>query len=82
MTTRIDHTGCSHSATPKGRAYCRNLRREAIKAAQAQYNVVASVDQAERDQYDEYYALVENVAYHCGVELRQAYEIVENGPVL
>jgi hypothetical protein len=81
MTTRSDHTDCSHDATPKGRAWCRNMRNQAIKKAQQAYTALWTVETPDQGAYDEYYALVDDVAYRLGVEVREAYTIVEDGPV-
>lgn len=78
MTTRIDHTNCSHDATPAARKWCRDNRRDAIRQAQHAY-----LDCEEgKVESAEYYAIVELLSYTLGVSLDEAYEIVENGPSL
>lgn len=79
---RIDHTGCSHDRTPKGRAYCREMRRDAIKRAQEAYMALWTVGTPAGEAYDEYHALVEDVIFRLGVERAEAYEIVEHGPIV
>lgn len=81
-TTRIDHTGCSHDRTPRGRAWCREMRRDAIMKAQAAYAALWTVEEQAGETYDEYYALVDDVRFRIGCSLTEAYAIVEKGPVV
>ncbi len=81
-TARINHTDCSHDATPRGRAWCRKMRTDAIKTAQAAYLDLCTRDENTAAAFDNYYALVHDVSFRLGVELRDAYEIVENGPLV
>lgn len=80
--TRINHTDCSHDSTARGRAWCRDNRRNVVRAAQAAYMTLWTVQTPSHDDYDTYYALVDDVRYCLGGTLREAYELVENGPVL
>lgn len=82
MTNRIDHTDCTHDRTPKGRAYCRNMRRDAIMRAQAAYADLWAVQAGSPEKHDEYYALVDDVRFRLGVTLSEAYDVVERGPVI
>jgi hypothetical protein len=79
-TTRIDHTDCTHEATPKGRAWCRADRKRRIADCQARY--LAVEDEPNFEGQREYEATVELLAGYLGVELHEAYQIVENGPVV
>jgi hypothetical protein len=81
-TTRIDHTNCSHDRNARGRAWCRETRRDAIKRAQAAYGALWTLETPAGEMYDEYHALVEDVIFRLGVDRAEAYDIVENGPVV
>lgn len=78
MTSRIDHTNCSHEATSKARQVCRDRRREALREAQQMYLDCDLTGTG----WDNYYATVEMFAGLIGVALDEAYDIVENGPVV
>jgi hypothetical protein len=82
MTNRIDHTNCSHDRNAKGRAWCREMRRDAIKTAQEAYAKLWTLDGQAGETYDEYYAFVDDVRFRLGVTLTEAYAIVENGPII
>lgn len=49
-----------------------------LKDAQARY----MEHEAGLGEASEYYAVVENLAFHFGISLDEAYELVENGPVV
>lgn len=76
--SRIDHTGCSHTATPAGRKGCRENRVRALREAQQMF---LDCD-ATGTGWDEYYATVELYAGLVRVTLDEAYDIVERGPVI
>jgi len=80
MTNRMDHTNCTHDATAAGRRYCRADRKMAIKCLQAAYMAAAVGNDSELIR--EYEARVEIFSTNWGIELREAYKIVENGPIL
>lgn len=80
MTTRIDHTNCSHDRTAKGRAWCRNERNRALVNAQAAFLKASETNDIEA--IIEYRATVDQFAYVSGISLDEAYNQVENGPVL
>lgn len=82
MTNRMDHTNCTHEATPKGRAWCRNAYRAAIKGLQAEYMAVASIDQADAQAIREYEAGVDLFSGRWGIDFHEAFNIIENGPVI
>lgn len=82
MTNRIDYTLCTHSRTAKGRAWCRDNRKDAVRKAQQAYDGLCKVDTPAYGEYNEYYALVDHVAYVMGIDLTAAYDVVENGPVV
>ena len=80
MTNHADH---NHPATPAGRRDCRARTTKAIRTAQQAYmGLWAGVEAPSRDTYDTYYALVADVEFVVGCTLREAYELVENGPCL
>lgn len=79
-TTRIDHTHCTHDRTPRGRAFCRTRRNDAVRAAQVAY--MALDLNASFDVYENYAGLVGHVAFTLGIDVRDAYRAVENGPVI
>lgn len=81
-TTRIAHTNCTHDSTPRGRAWCRGVRKDAIRRAQAAYTALWAVQAPAGEAYDEYHALVSDVAFQLEITTDAAYEIVENGPVV
>lgn len=80
MTTRIDHTDCSHDSTPKARAWCRADRVRRIKECQTRYLEVAA--DPNFSGQSEYEAMIDLLAGFLGMELRATYDLVENGPVL
>lgn len=80
MTNRIDHTNCSHSATPAGRKWCREMRKDAIRQAQKAY--MKCQESGNHDDFSEYYALVDHVGFLLGLDHDDAYDLVERGPVV
>lgn len=78
--TRIDHTNCLHPRGAFERKHCRADRQAAIKACQVRYMEVA--DDLNFAGQREYEAMVELLSYRLGVDLLDAYQIVENGPVM
>lgn len=80
MTTRLDHTACSHDRTPVARKACRARRRTDIKKLQAEYMIVA--DSPDFHGQSEYEAGVEIFAMIWGMDLRDAYDLIENGLVV
>lgn len=78
-TTRIDHTGCSHTATPKARAACRAERNRRIREAQQMFLVLVPGD---TPAWDAYNATVDSLSYFLRVPFADAFVIVEDGPVI
>lgn len=79
-TTRFDHTTCLHPATAAGRRYCRADRKMAIKGLQAAYMEMEISDDTELRR--EYEARVDIFSQNWGIALRDAYNLIENGPVV
>lgn len=79
-TTRFDHTDCSHDRTPAARGRCRARRASDIREAQAAFQVAWDVN--ETFEIREYEAIVDLFATRWGMELRAAYDLIENGPVV
>ncbi len=75
---KINHSSCGHASTPAARRNCRSVRNDMLKATQAAY---MDWEMARVDSSGEYDAMVENLAFHFGILLDEAYELVENGPV-
>ena len=83
--TRIDHTNCRQVRTPKARAACRadraaggrgrNLRIWALQAAYMHA-------EAGNMPYADYEAMVDLFAGEFGIKLQDAFELIENGPVI
>lgn len=78
--TRFDHTNCTHPATPKGRAWCREARRSDIRKAQAAHSL--AWDTNATPEIREYEATVDLFAMRWGMDLHDAYDLIENGPVV
>lgn len=78
MTNRMDHTDCSHEATTRARTSCRTGRRDVLRAAQRGF-MDADIEAITWDAYRE---LVCTVALRFNIEVRDAYELIENGPVV
>jgi hypothetical protein len=79
-TTRVDHTNCSHTRNAKGRAWCRANRRNKIREAQKMYDAV-QLDPNFAGQ-SEYEATVDLFAMDYGMDLRDAYDLIERGPII
>lgn len=83
-TTRFSHTDCTHAATPAGRRYCRDSRRDQIRDAQKRYSDLADMPRTDDEIFAlrEYEATVDLFSMRWGMALRDAYELIENGPVI
>jgi hypothetical protein len=79
-TTRFDHTNCSHEATAKSRAKCRARRRTDLMEAQAAFQKAWDVN--ETFEIREYEAIVDTFAYRWNMDLADAYDLIEKGPVV
>jgi hypothetical protein len=79
-TTRFDHTNCLHPSTPAGRRFCRLDLKMAIKGLQVAYLEMEASDDAEVRR--EYEARVDIFSQNWGMPLRDAYNLIENGPVV
>jgi len=85
MTTRLDHTTCSHDRTPAARGRCRKLRLAQIKACQQEYMKIADMTGATDDEVfaiREYEAGIDIFAVNWGMDLADAYALIERGPVV
>lgn len=80
MTTRLDHTNCGHALTPAARNRCRTWRTDRIRQAQRAYMIV--VEDPNFTGQREYEAMVDLFASQTGMDLHDAYTLIENGPVL
>lgn len=80
MTNRMDHTDCPHDATPKGRAWCRKDRLDRIAKLQREYMVMS--DSGDVALIREYEAGVDLFAMRYGMDLHDAYDLIERGPVI
>jgi hypothetical protein len=78
MTNRMDHTGCTHAATPAARKVCRADRRNQVKNLQRAYMDVDAGTFA----IAEYEAMVDLFSMRWGMDLRDAYQLIEEGPVV
>ena len=67
--TRLSHTGCDHEKTSADRAKCRKITNRILRDAREAYINLA-------DDYEEH---VCRVALRLGVEVHEAYTIVEEG---
>lgn len=76
----MTHTDCTHETTPAARRRCRAARRSDVMAAQAAYRVACDVN--ETHEIREYEATVDLFAGRWGMPLADAYELIENGPVV
>ncbi len=74
----INHASCGHATTPAARRVCRSNRNGMLKDAQARY----MEHEAGLGEAGDYYATVETLAFHFGISLDEAYELVENGPAV
>lgn len=79
-TTRLSHTDCPHGSTPADRRACRNSRNAQIKAAQRMYMEVAEDPNLAGQR--EYEATVDLFAMRWRMDLADAYQLIENGPVV
>lgn len=79
-TTRFDHTACTHDSTPAARRRCRARRVADIREAQAAFQ--KAWDTNDTFEIREYEAIVDTFAFRWGMELRAAYDLIENGPVV
>lgn len=75
MTNRIDHTRCTHTATPSARAACRRIRRDDLATARAMFMEMEGTG-IEADEYD---AFVDLVALRFGLSLDAMYDLIEHG---
>jgi hypothetical protein len=80
MTNRMDHTDCLHPSTAAGRRYCREDRKMAIKGLQAAYTEMEESD--DDNLRREYEARVDIFSVNWGMPLADAYNLIENGPVV
>lgn len=81
--TRIDHTNCRHVRTPKARAACRaDLAAGGRNARIAELQRAYMKAEEAGMPYAEYEAMVDIFAMDFGMNLQDAYELIENGPVL
>lgn len=80
MTNQMDHTTCLHPSTPTGRRYCRADRKMAIKGLQAAYMEMAQSD--DDNLRREYEARVDIFSQNWAMPLADAYQLIENGPVV
>lgn len=80
MTNRMDHTNHDHSATPAARKVCRDAYYGQIQKAQHVYlDVMADPDFAGQSDYE---AMVDLFAMCWGMDLYDAYQVIEKGPVI
>lgn len=78
-----DHSSHGHPATPGARRACRTTRNAKIKALQAMYMKADEIAGADGyETYREYAAMVDLFSMDYGMDLRAAYELVENGPII
>lgn len=84
MTNRMDHTDCSHDATPAGRKVCRADRRLDIMDAQARYVKIQGqpVGHDNFEEIREYEATIDLFSMRWGMDLHAAYDLIERGPVV
>lgn len=75
---KINHSSCNHDSTPAARRNCRARRNDMLKATQAAF---MDYEMHRVEDGSEYFAMVETLAFHFGISLDEAYELVENGPV-
>lgn len=78
--TRFDHTNCRHDATPAARGRCRAARRADIMKAQAAFRL--AFDTNASPEIREYEATVDNFAYRWNMTMADAFDLIENGPVV
>lgn len=76
----MTHTACTHEATPAARRKCRARRRADVMAAQAAYRI--AFDTNETAEIREYEATVDLFAMRWNMDLADAYELIERGPVV
>lgn len=76
----MTHTACTHDATPAARRRCRARRRSDLIAAQAAFQTAWDVNDTHAIR--EYEAMVDTFAYVWNMDLADAYELIENGPVV
>ncbi|MET0416571.1 MAG: hypothetical protein ABW022_11190 [Actinoplanes sp.] len=74
-----NHTDCLHPRTPAGRKSCRTRRTQALRDAQAAYGPT-QMDDATTETWDVYEGLVITYSMLVGIDIRDAYNVVENGP--
>lgn len=80
MTNRMDHTNCSHPTTAAARKRCRSRRTADIREAQAGFKTAWDVN--ETHEIREYEALVDMFAFRWNMDLADAYDLIEKGPVV
>lgn len=78
--TRLDHTNCGHAITPAARKTCRTWRTDRIRQAQKAYMEMS--DSGDVTLIRNYQAMVDLFAAQAGMDLRDAYTLIENGPVI
>lgn len=76
----MTHATCNHEATPAARRRCRAARRADIMAAQAAYQ--KACDSNEIPEIREYEAMVDIFAYRWSMDLADAYNLIEQGPIV
>lgn len=80
MTTRLDHTNCGHALTAAARKVCRDRRNGYIRQAQRAYLAVdLDPDFAGQNEYE---AMVDLFSMRYGMDLHDAYALIERGPVV
>jgi len=78
--TRLDHTNCGHALTPAARKRCRDWRNDRIRAAQKAF--MAAAEDNDSHLIREYEAMVDLFAGQVGMDLHDAFDLIENGPVI
>ena len=79
-TTRFDHTACRHTATPAGRKACRARRTADIREAQDLFK--KAWDTNATPEIREYEATVDTFAFRWNMTMADAFDLIENGPVV
>jgi hypothetical protein len=81
--TNFDHTNCYHVRTPKARKACRADRATGGRNARIAelQRAYVKADAAELP-YAEYEAMVDIFAGDFGMKLQDAFELIEEGPVI
>ena len=77
---RFSHTACTHDTTAAARRRCRARRRTDLMEAQAAFQKAWDVN--ETFEIREYEAIVDTFSYRWGMDLKAAYDLIENGPVV